>query len=69
MKVHREPLFRTKRVFQLAAEDFKSLGTWISFLTVCSIDYITATKQMYEEAIDVRKIADSDSGEKATDSK
>uniref|UniRef100_A0A7E4VHY6 PH domain-containing protein n=1 Tax=Panagrellus redivivus TaxID=6233 RepID=A0A7E4VHY6_PANRE len=44
----------TKRVFQLAATDFDSLGNWISYLTVCSVDYITATKQMFLEEINSR---------------
>ncbi|KAE9551337.1 hypothetical protein FO519_005452 [Halicephalobus sp. NKZ332] len=41
----------TKRVFQIAAEDFESMGNWISCLTVCSVDYMSATKQMLQEEI------------------
>uniref|UniRef100_A0AC34F3P1 PH domain-containing protein n=1 Tax=Panagrolaimus sp. ES5 TaxID=591445 RepID=A0AC34F3P1_9BILA len=51
----------TKRVFQLAAEDFKTLGNWISFLTICSVDYITATKQMYQEEINARSNSETNS--------
>lgn len=37
--------FRTGRVFELAAIDFESLGNWISFLTISSVDYMLATRQ------------------------
>uniref|UniRef100_A0AC34PUB8 PH domain-containing protein n=1 Tax=Panagrolaimus sp. JU765 TaxID=591449 RepID=A0AC34PUB8_9BILA len=41
----------TKRIFQIAAENFESMGNWISYLTVCSIDYMSATKQMLQDEI------------------
>ncbi|KAI1721092.1 PH domain-containing protein [Ditylenchus destructor] len=41
----------TGRTFYLSALDFKSLGNWISFLTICSMDYISATKQSLQAAM------------------
>lgn len=42
----------TGRSFILAAEDFASLGKWVSMLTISPIDYITLSKQSFSETIE-----------------
>ncbi|CAI5445675.1 unnamed protein product [Caenorhabditis angaria] len=42
----------TGRSFIFAAEDFKSLGRWVSLLTISPIDYIQLSKQSFIEQIE-----------------
>uniref|UniRef100_A0A1I7UPD9 PH domain-containing protein n=1 Tax=Caenorhabditis tropicalis TaxID=1561998 RepID=A0A1I7UPD9_9PELO len=42
----------TGRSFYLAADNFKSLGQWVSLLTITPIDYINLSKQSFLEQIE-----------------
>lgn len=43
---------RTARSFIFAADSFKSLGRWVSLLTISPIDYIQLSKQSFHEQIE-----------------
>lgn len=42
----------TARSFIFAADSFKSLGRWVSLLTISPIDYIQLSKQSFHEQIE-----------------
>lgn len=42
----------TGRSFYFAADNFKSLGQWVSLLTITPIDYIKLSKQSFIEQIE-----------------
>ncbi|EGT36815.1 hypothetical protein CAEBREN_12549 [Caenorhabditis brenneri] len=42
----------TGRSFYFAADNFKSLGQWVSLLTITPIDYIKLSKQSFLEQIE-----------------
>ncbi|CAD6197384.1 unnamed protein product [Caenorhabditis auriculariae] len=46
----------TGRSFVFAAEDFKSLGRWVSLLTISPMDYIQLSKQSFSEQIEQGQI-------------
>ncbi|CAJ0943300.1 unnamed protein product, partial [Mesorhabditis belari] len=48
----------TRRVYVLGAESFKSLGKWVSLLTITPTEYIKITTQSFQAQIDEREAND-----------